>query len=96
MPEHNISLGAGNSQPHDVMTGSQCDITLPFDLSISQSTTPTPEPGPLNVLRLHPVFNMGPDSEVEENYEGNDELEGSGGDCVCFWADIELELCGKR
>ena len=73
------------------MTGSQCDITLSFDLSIDQSTTPAPEPGPSNVPRLCPVFDMGPDSEVEENDEGNDESEGSGGDCICFWADIESE-----
>ena len=91
VPEHNVSLGAGNGQPRDVMTGSRCDITLPFDLSINQLTTPAPEPGPSNVPRLRPVFDMGPDSEVEENDEGNDEPEGSGGDCACFRADIESE-----
>jgi len=91
VPEHNVSLGAGNGQPRNVMTGSQCDITLPFDLSIDQSTTPTPEPGPSNAPCLHPVFDMGPDSEVEENDEENGEPEGSGGDCVCFRADTESE-----
>ena len=50
VPEHNVNLGAGNSQPGDVMTGSQCDVTLSFDLSISQSTTTAPEPGPSDVL----------------------------------------------
>ena len=46
VPEHNVDLGAGNSQPRDVMTGSQCDVPLTFDLSIDQSTTPAPNPGP--------------------------------------------------
>ena len=65
---------------------------MPFDLSIDQLTSPAPEPGPPNVPCLHPVFNMGPDSEVEENDEENDEPEGSGSDCVCFQADTNLEL----
>ena len=89
MPEHNVDLGAGNSQPRNVMTGSQCDFTLSFDLIIDQSTTPAPDPGPLNVLHLCPVFDMGPDREAEENEEGNDELEGSVRYCVRFRADIE-------
>ena len=89
VPEHNVDLGAGNSQLRDVMTGSQCDITSSLDLSIDQSTTPAPEPGPSNVLRLRPVF---PDSEVEKNDEGNDEPDGNGGNCVRFRADIESEL----
>ena len=92
VPEHNVDLGTGNGQPRDVMMSSQCDITPSFDLGIDQSTTPAPEPGPSNVLRLRPVFDMGPDSEVKENDEGNDEPEGSGGDCVRFRADIESEL----
>ena len=92
VPEHNVDLGADNGQPRDVMTGSQCDVTSSFDLVIAQSATPAPDPGPSNVLRLRPVFDMGPDSEVEGNDEGNDEPEGSGGDCVRFRADIESEL----
>ena len=91
VPEHNVDFGAGSGQPCDVTTGLQCDVTLSFDLSIDQSTTPAPEPGPSNVPRLHPVFEMGPDSEVEENDEGNDEPEGSDGDCVRFQADIKSE-----
>ena len=95
MPEHSIDLGAGNSQPCNMMTGLQCNVTLSFDLSIDQLTTPAVEPGPSNVLHLCPVFDMGPDSEVEGNEEGNDKLEGSGGgDCVCSLALLTLvKLC---
>ena len=86
VPGHSVDLGAGN-----VMTGSQCNVTSSFDLSIDQSTTPVPDPGHSNVPRLRPVFDMGPDSEAEENEEGNNEPEGSSGDCVRFWSDIESE-----
>jgi hypothetical protein len=90
VPEHNVDLGAGNGQPCNVMTDSQCDVTLSCEISTDYSTTPAPDPGPSNVLRLRPVFDMGPDSEVEENDEGDDEPEESGGDCLRFWADMEL------
>ena len=64
VPEHNVDLAAGNGQSRDVMTGLQCDVTLSFNLSIDQSTTPAPEPGPLDIPCLCRVFNMGPDSAV--------------------------------
>ena len=89
--EHNVNLGVGNGQPRNMMTGSQCNVTLSFDLSIDQSTTPAPDPGPSNVPHLRSVFDMGPDSEVKGNDKGNGEPEGSGGDCVRFQADIESE-----
>ena len=46
VPEHNVDLVASNSQPCDVMTGSQCDVTLSFDPVINHQTTPAPDPGP--------------------------------------------------
>ena len=89
--EHYVDPGVGNGQPRDMMTGSQCDVILSFDLSIDASTTSAPDPGPSNVPRLRSVFDMGPDSEVNGNDKGNDEPEGSSGDCVRFRADIESE-----
>jgi len=58
-------------------------------VSIDQPTIPAPKPSPSNVPRLRPVFDLGPDSEAEENDEGNDGPEGSGGYCVRFRADIK-------
>jgi hypothetical protein len=75
VPVHNADPGADEGQSCNMTTGLQCHNTLLFDFSIDQSTSPVPEPGLLNILCIHQVFDMGPESEVEEmeNSEGNNE-----------------------
>ena len=57
--EHSVDLGAGNGQPRDMMMGSQCNVTLSFDLSINQLAASAPDPGPSNVPCLRSVLDMG-------------------------------------
>jgi len=93
VPVYNADLGADKVQPLNVTMDLQCDNTLLFDLSIDQSTFPAPDPGPSNVPRIHQVFDMGPESEVEEieKEEGNDEPGDGDGYCIYFKPDIESE-----
>ena len=65
----NIDSRADEDQPHDVMTGSQDNDILEFDLYMDHQYSPAPELGPSCVSQYCQVFNVGPQSEPESEEE---------------------------
>ena len=82
-------LGEREDPPHDATydatTGPQGDETSQFDFDFNYSFSPGPEPGR---LRASQVFMVGPDSEPEEEQDGEGEYEDN---YVWFHPDIESE-----
>jgi len=88
----NADLGAGKGQPDDTMTGLQDDNTLSFDSHIDLFTSLAAEPGLSHVPDLHQVFDVEPDSELEEDEEWKEKSKGDDNTYIYFpdWKDASL------
>ena len=72
----NTDPGASEDQPHDATMGPQGPNTYDIDLHIGHYFSPAPDPGqpgPSRASRHRQVFDVGPDSEPEEEGDGDGE-----------------------
>ena len=88
-PVDEVDLEPGGSQQDGATTGSHYDDISTFDLNDLYS--PPPEPGPSRVSRARQVFEVEPNSSLDEEEEGEEEPERGDDTYVWFRPDVGSE-----